>query len=101
MIISNHRRRQKKEGDEDTEPEYQGQVKDGKPNGMGVLTFIDGREYAGRWKNGMMNGIGTETSTDGRKFEGEYKDGKLMNGTEYDKNGKIYYKIVNGEWIEP
>ena len=88
-------------GNEDTEPKYQGHVKDGKPNGMGVLTFTDGRKYMGRWKNGMMNGKGTETSTDGRKFEGRYKDGKLMNGTETSTDGNILYKIVNGEWIEP
>ena len=87
-------------GDEDTEPEYQGQVKDGKPNGIGVLTFIDGSKYVGRWKNGMMNGKGTETSPDGRKFRGEYKDGNLMNGTETSTDRKIEYKIVNGEWIK-
>jgi len=87
-------------GNEDTEPEYQGQVKDGKPNGVGVLTFTDGRKYVGRWKNGMMNGNGTETSPDGRKFRGEYKDGNLMNGTETSTDGKIEYKIVNGEWIK-
>ena len=73
-------------GDEDTEPEYQGQVKDGKPNGIGVLTFIDGSKYVGRWKNGMMNGKGTETSPDGRKFEGEWKEGSYWKGTLYMKD---------------
>jgi len=31
---------------------------------------------------------------------GEYKDDWEWNGKQYDKNGKIINKIVNGKWIE-
>jgi hypothetical protein len=34
------------------------------------------------------------------KYEGECKDGKEWNGTEYDNNGNILGKLVNGEWIK-
>ena len=40
-------------GDKETHPKYKGQVKDGKPNGLGVIIYTDGSKYVGRWKNGM------------------------------------------------
>ena len=115
-------------GDKDTHPKYQGQVKDGKPNGLGILiypnliippylsgtkyigswkdgkqngqgtqTFSNGGKYVGEWKDGKENGQGTYTFSDGgSKYVGEWKDGKMWNGTSYDKDGNITYKIVNG-----
>ena len=56
-------------GDKETHPKYQGQVKDGKPNGLGVMTFGDSK-YVGGWKND-----------------------EKWNITQYDKNGNI-----TGEW---
>ena len=38
--------------DEDTHQIYKGQVKNGKPNGLGVLTRPDGEKYIGEWKDG-------------------------------------------------
>jgi hypothetical protein len=64
-------------GDKDTHPVYKGQVKDGKPNGLGVLNSTNGWKYFGSWKNG-----------------------EIWNGTGYDKNGNIFVKIVNGKIIE-
>jgi len=65
-------------GDKNTQPKYQGQVKDGKPNGLGVMNYPNG------WK-----------------YVGSFKDGKLLNGTGYDKDGNILGKIVNGEQQYP
>ena len=61
-------------GDKETHPKYQGQVKDGKPNGLGVLISTNGWKYFGSWKNG-----------------------EIWNGTEYDKDGNIIYRWVNGK----
>ena len=61
-------------GDKETQQKYQGQVKDGKPNGLGVLT-----------------------STNGWKFYGSWKNGKIWNGTEYDNYGNIIYRWVEGK----
>ena len=63
-------------GDEETQPKYQGQVKDGKPNGLGVLIYPDGSKYVGEFKNGKWN------------------------GTEYDRDGNILSKIVYGRRIK-
>ena len=61
-------------GDKRTQPKYQGQVKDGKPNGLGVLISTNGWKYLGSWKNG-----------------------EIWNGTEYDNNGNIIYRWVEGK----
>ena len=60
-------------GDKRTQSTYQGQVKDGEPNGLGVLISTNGWKYFGSWKNG-----------------------EIWNGTEYDKNGNIIKNILYG-----
>ena len=113
-------------GEKGTHPIYKGDVENGKPNGLGVITFLDGSKfvgeykdgekngqgiftfswggkYEGEYKDGKQNGQGTYTQygsllyPDGRKYVGEYKNGKEWNGTYYDNNGKKEYKLVNGE----
>ena len=102
---------------------YEGEIRNGVPNGHGTTTYHEGTKYVGEWKNGMRNGQGIETQptgyiyvgvwkngkrdgqgtitySDGDKFVGEFKDGELWNGTGYDKNGNIQLKFVNGESIE-
>ena len=63
-------------GEKGTNPKYQGHVENGKPSGIGVLTFPDGSKFVGEYKDGKLNGQGTSTWSDGRKYVGEYKDGK-------------------------
>ncbi len=60
-------------GDKETHPKYQGQVKDGKPNGLGFLISTNGWKYFGSWENG-----------------------EIWNGTEYYEDGNIWSKYVNG-----
>lgn len=55
-------------------PKYQGKVKNGKPNGLGVLTSTNGWKYFGSWK-----------------------DGKIWNGTEFDNLGNIIFRWVEGK----
>ena len=61
-------------GDKKTQSKYQGHVKDGKPNGLGVLISTNGWKYFGSWKNG-----------------------EIWNGTEYDNYGNIIYRWVEGK----
>ena len=75
-------------GDKETQPKYQGQVKDGKPNGLGVMTYPDGEKYVGEWKDGKKNGQGTETFPDGGKYVGEWKNGN------YHGQGKVSWTSV-------
>ena len=91
-------------GDKDTQPRYQGQVKDGKPNGLGVIIYPDGSKYVGGWENGLFNGQGIYTKSNGTKYVGSWKiiDGATShwNGRYYDEDGFIKYKWVNGELIK-
>ena len=46
-------------GDKDTHHVYKGEWKNGKPNGLGVMTYPDGHKYVGEFKDGTPNGYGT------------------------------------------
>ena len=61
-------------GDKKTHSKYQGQVREGKPEGLGVLSSTNGWKYFGTWNNG-----------------------KIWNGTEYDNYGNIIYRWVEGK----
>ena len=87
-------------GEKNTNPKYQGEVENGVPNGFGYLILPKGGNYVGEWDNGMWNGQGTYTTSYGTKYEGSWKYGRVWNGTEYDPNGKILYKYVNGKMIK-
>ena len=41
--------------------QYEGEYKDDKRNGHGVLTYPDGEQYEGEWKDDKMNGYGVYT----------------------------------------
>ena len=75
---------------------YVGDVENGKPNGLGILIFPDGRKYVGEYKYGRMDGQGTYTYPDGSKEVGEWKSGQPWNVKGYDKNENIIGKWVNG-----
>ena len=46
------------------------------------------------------DGQGTFTSLEGDKYVGKWKNGEKWNGTQYDKDGNITKKYVNGELQE-
>jgi hypothetical protein len=60
--------------EKETQPKYLGDVKDGKPDGFGILTYSVGYTYVGEWKNG-----------------------EIYNGTLNNKRGDILFKWVNGK----
>jgi len=84
-------------GDKDIHPQYKGDVENRKPNGLGIMTFPDGRKYVGEWKNGKKNGHGTFAFPSGFKYVGEYKVGKMWNVKKYNKDGKYVGEYKNGE----
>ena len=49
-------------GDVKVPPEYEGEIRNGKPDGFGILIRFDGKKYVGEWKDGKMDGQGTESS---------------------------------------
>jgi len=81
---------------------YEGEIKNGKPNGTGVLEYTLAT-YSGEVKNGILHGQGTYTYKSGRKRVGEYRKGKPWNVKNYDKNGKIEAAWVKGiklKWVK-
>tara|TARA_R110002110_G_scaffold390995_1_gene604195 strand:- start:76 stop:1665 length:1590 start_codon:yes stop_codon:yes gene_type:complete len=70
---------------------YEGDVKNGKPNGYGSWTTPDGSKYIGQWKNGEQNGQGTFTFPDGTIWSGTFKDDLLIgSGSQTFPNGETY-----------
>ncbi len=82
---------------------FEGEWKDCEPNGQRTYTFGRGKwngdKYTGEFKDGKKHGQGTYTTSSGKKYIGEWKDGEKWNGTQFDKDGKIIGKLVNG-WLE-
>lgn len=76
---------------------YVGEWADGKQTGQGTLTTPDEEKYGGGFKKGKPNSQGIATSSEGRKGEGEWKEDKPWEVKEYDKNGNIIGKTVNGK----
>jgi len=79
---------------------YTGEIKDGKPNGMGVATYKSGNaiRYVGSFVNGMYNGKGTMFFKEGIFLTGEWKNGKLNGkGSFLSESGVLYIgDFVNG-----
>jgi len=74
---------------------YEGEIKNGKPNGTGVLEYTLAT-YSGEVKNGIQHGQGTYTYKSGRKIVGEFRKNKPWNAKKYDKNGKMEAEWVKG-----
>ena len=79
---------------------YTGEIKDSKPNGMGVATYNTGnvKRYVGSFVNGMYKGKGTMFFNNGAFLTGEWKDGKLNGkGAFLSETGILYIgDFVNG-----
>ena len=63
--------------------------------GTFTLRHFYGLKYIGEWKNDKPQGMGVITWLDGRKFEGNFSMGKKEGeGTFTDKNGIV----ATGTW---
>jgi len=86
-------------GNDKKDWKYIGEIKNGKPDGTGVLIHTLGK-YSGELKNGLLHGQGTYTYKSGRKRVGEFRKSKEWNVKSYDKNGKIETEWVKGIILE-
>ena len=59
---------------------YEGEFRDGLPNGQGVKTWRNGARYEGEFRDGMPYGHGIQIKTDGMRSVGEWRDLHLMSG---------------------
>jgi len=86
-----------KYGNKKRNVKYEGEIKNGRPNGMGTLTYpIGGKKYVGEFKDGKYHGQGTLTNAYGRKKAGEFRENIPWNITHSDKDGNIIGKWVSG-----
>ena len=81
-------------GDVDFHTKYKGEIRNGKPNGFGIMYFINGNKTVGEWKNGKewntkhhrKDGKPIEFYENGKK-SGEKQWTKLL-GTSHSECGK-------------
>jgi hypothetical protein len=56
---------------------FKGVLKNGRPEGEGVLGVRNGLSYTGHWVNGEMHGHGVLRLPNGDKYEGDFVAGKM------------------------
>ena len=74
-----------------------GEWKNGTTHGKGTLTLSDGRRYVGIFKDGKKDGQGTYSFPNGKKAVGVFRNNRPWNIIEYNKNGNIIGKFINGK----
>lgn len=75
---------------------YEGEFKDNRRTGKGTFTYSDRSVYTGDFVDGMKQGKGVYTWKDGSKYDGEwYEDKQHGYGTEYISNDSILFR---GQW---
>ena len=94
---------------------YEGEVKNGKAHGEGIITFADGSKYEGKFKKNIIHGKGKFTDLDNNVFEGKFRRGKFVNKidkktreiTQLDVNTGVLSSFeikgtgkISNEWFE-
>jgi hypothetical protein len=85
-----------------TDNKYEGEIKDGEPNGNGIWTQCDGATYVGQFVNGLREGTGTFTWADrGDELESVYQ-GEYKNNRRHGLGKRTYGNgsIQEGNWID-
>jgi hypothetical protein len=74
---------------------YAGNISAGRPEGLGLIRWIDQTEYAGSWSNGQIEGCGVETYEDGSWYAGGFVgDVRHGCGGMWFANGVVFV----GQW---
>ena len=78
---------------------YQGEYKDGKAHGFGVLFESDGTTYSGQWQNDEQHGHGVQfwsNENGNMKYDGDFVDSKKTGNGRFDHDGDYY----DGEFVD-
>ncbi len=75
---------------------YEGEISDGKANGIGLMTYPNGDRYYGKFVNNGRHGKGTLFYANGNKYEGDFANDEITgSGTLVWTNGDHY----SGGWL--
>jgi hypothetical protein len=78
-----------------SDPDYQGQLLNGKPHGYGRKQYAYAGVYVGGWVKGKRHGQGVLNSLFGDRYEGEWEyDNRHGQGTQTAVDGRVY----TGSW---
>ena len=77
---------------------YEGEVKNGKANGVGIFTFSDGSIYEGKVKKNKIHGKGKYTDSKGNVYEGKFRYGTFK--SKIDKKARNVIKLKPKTGIE-
>ena len=75
---------------------YEGEIRDGQPNGKGVITFNWGDSYAGDVVNATPHGDGMMKYVDGSIYRGHFKNGQPDGRGRMDTPDGGWYE---GSWV--
>tara|TARA_B100000767_G_scaffold95454_1_gene91832 strand:- start:131 stop:601 length:471 start_codon:yes stop_codon:yes gene_type:complete len=75
---------------------YEGEVKKGKANGEGIITFSDGSKYEGQVKKNKIHGNGKYIDLDSNIFEGRFSLGKYKIAIDKKTRQIIELDVDNG-----
>lgn len=67
---------------------YEGQMRDGRPDGRGRLRFADGAVQEGLFRDGRLHGEGTSIEAGGERYDGSFRDGL--------RHGRGVLRFANG-----
>ena len=76
---------------------YEGEVKNGKANGVGIFTFSDGSTYNGKVKKNKIHGKGKYTDSNNNVFEGKFRNGKFINKIDKKIREVIELNVESGK----
>jgi len=77
---------------------YEGEVKNGKADGVGIFTFSDGSTYEGKVKKNKIHGKGKYTDSNGNVYEGKFRFGSIK--SKVDKKTRNVIKLKPKTGIE-
>ena len=75
---------------------YEGEVKNGKANGVGIFTFSDGSTYEGKVSKNRIHGKGKYTDAQGKVYEGKFKYGAFITKIDNKTRSVIKLKAETG-----